>query len=103
MIKPPFYHYVAEEVSCKLGCQWKCGNMLIFFGVCEVECHFKTMSKWTTKLFLGRPLHRENMPKRFKKDDSLVCLYLGSLVFMDREVQIPISRSIWKMEGDKGF
>lgn len=25
-VKPPFYHYVAEEVSCKLGCQWKCGK-----------------------------------------------------------------------------
>lgn len=78
-------------------------DILIFFGICEVKFHFKTIGKWTTKLFLGRPLHRENIPRRFKKDDSLVFLYLGNLVFMDHEVWIPISRNIQKEGGRQGF
>lgn len=62
--------------------------MLVFSGACDIEHCFKTVSKWTTSLFLGRLADRENMPRRFKKDNSSVCLDLGSLVCVDHEVQM---------------
>lgn len=88
-------------MSCKLEFQWKCGKGYVGFIWCP--CHqvlFQDCKQGTTWLFPERLVNRENMPRRFKKDNVSVCWDLESLERMDHEVQIWMSRSTQQVERD---